>query len=375
MTLETIPVNQPQLDGNEKKYLLECIDSGWISSEGPWVKRFEDSFSKTVDRKYGIAVANGSLALDAAVVAAGVGHGDEVIVPTFTIISCVSAIIRAGATPVLVDTDSSTWNMDVTQIEKKMTARTKAILIVHTYGLPVDLDSVLNLACKNKLVVIEDAAQMHGQTYHDRPCGSFGDLSVFSFYSNKHVTTGEGGMIVTNDLNIAERCRSLRNLAFGAEHRFIHQELAWNMRMTSMQAAVGLAQLEKLDRTVKKKRELGAKYHLLLGGLTEKVELPPHETTYAKSVYWVFGLVLKDGVPFEAAEIVRRLAEHKIGSRPFFWPMHEQPALKKLGLFESERYPIAERLARRGFYIPLSLSITDAQMVRVANTLKEVLGA
>ena len=217
-----IPVNEPKLDGNELKYVTECITTGWISSEGSYVKKFEDAFATTVDRQHAIAVANGSVALDAAIVALGIGAGDEVIMPTFTIISCAAAIVRAGAKPVLVDADATTFNMDVSQIEAKITNKTKAIMVVHIYGLPVDMDEVMALAKKYNLKVIEDAAEVHGQTYKGKPCGSFGDISTFSFYPNKHITTGEGGMIVCNDDDLAEKCRSLRNLCFQPQRRFFH---------------------------------------------------------------------------------------------------------------------------------------------------------
>ena len=207
-----IPVNQPLLDGNEERYLVECVRTGWISSEGPFVARFEKQFAARVGRKHGVAVANGSVALEAAVAALGIGPGDEVIVPSSTIISCVAPIVRAGAIPVLVDCDPATWNMDVAQVQDRITSKTKAVMAVHIFGLPVDMDRLLGLAHKHGLKVIEDAAEAIGQTYRGRPCGSFGDLSAFSFYPNKHVTTGEGGMLVTDDAAIAERCRSLRNL-------------------------------------------------------------------------------------------------------------------------------------------------------------------
>jgi len=209
-----VPVNEPLLDGNERRYLLQCIETGWISSEGPFVREFENAFAARVQRKHGIAVCNGTAALDAAIEALGIGPGDEVILPAFTIISCIGQIVRCGAIPVLVDSDPVTWNMDASQIEAKITPRTKAIMIVHIFGLPVDVDPILDIARRYKLKVLEDAAQMHGQTYKGRPCGSFGDVSTFSFYPNKHVTTGEGGMIVTNDDQLAEDCRSLRNLCF-----------------------------------------------------------------------------------------------------------------------------------------------------------------
>ncbi|MHC5714786.1 MAG: DegT/DnrJ/EryC1/StrS family aminotransferase, partial [Nostoc sp.] len=248
--MNSIPVNQPLLNGNEKKYLLQCIETGWISSEGPFVKQLEQEFAARVGRKYGIAVSNGSVALDAAVAALGISQGDEVILPTFTIISCAAAIVRAGAVPVIVDSDPVTWNMDVSQMEAKITSRTKAIMIVHIYGLPVDVDPIQDLADKYGLYIIEDAAEMHGQTYKGRSCGSFGNISTFSFYPNKHITTGEGGIIVTNDAHLAERCQSLRNLCFQPQKRFVHEELGWNMRMSNLQAALGVAQLERLDEFV-----------------------------------------------------------------------------------------------------------------------------
>ena len=367
-----IVINKPLLNGNEKNYLVECIDSEWISSEGPFVKQFEEQFAARVDRTHGIAVCNGTAALDAAVEAAGIGPGDEVILPTFTIISCINQIVRAGAKPVLVDSDPATWNMDVSQIKDKITPRTKAIMVVHIYGLPVDMDPVLDIARRHDLKVIEDAAEMHGQTYKGRPCGSFGDISTFSFYPNKHITTGEGGMIVTNNDRLAEECRSLRNLCFQPQKRFVHERLGWNLRMTNMQAAIGLAQLERLDEFVARKRRMGRRYTELFSGM-RGIQLPVPRTEYAQNIYWVYGLVLKDEVPFDAEEAMRRLQAEGIGTRPFFWPMHEQPVLKKMGLFAEDFHPVSERLARRGFYIPSGLALTESQMDQVAEALFKVM--
>lgn len=367
-----VPVNEPLLDGNEEKYVVQCIRTGWISSEGPFVKQFEEQFAARVGRKYGVAVANGSVALDAAVTALGIAPGDEVILPTSTIISCAAPIVRAGAKPVLVDCDAKTWNMDVGQIEARITARTRAIMVVHIFGLPVDMDPVLALARKHGLKVIEDAAEVIGQTYRDKPCGSFGNLSTFSFYPNKHVTTGEGGMVVTDDPLLAERCRSLRNLCFKPEQRFLHDELGWNFRLTNLQAALGVAQLERLDQSVGIKRRMGARYTELLAG-TRGIQLPVARTPYADNIYWVYGLVLDDDVRFDAREAMARLAKNGVGTRPFFWPMHEQPVFRRMGLFGNERHPAAERLARRGFYIPSGMALTDAQMLRTAQAVKELL--
>ena len=367
-----IPVNTPLLAGNERKYLLECLDSGWISSEGPFVQQFEERFARSVSRRYGIAVSNGSAALDAAVAALDIGQGDEVILPSFTIISCAAAVVRAGATPVLVDCDPHSFNLLANSVAARITPRTKAIMVVHLYGLPVDMAPLLALARQHGLKVIEDAAEMHGQTCDDQPCGSFGDISTFSFYPNKHITTGEGGMLVVNDAALAQRCRSLRNLCFKPEQRFVHDELGWNLRMTNLQAALGLAQLEQIDGFVQRKRRMGQRYTRLLAG-TPGLQLPLAASPQARNIYWVYPLVLDDAVPVDAKAVMARLAQRGIGTRPFFWPMHEQPVLRKMGLFDGERYPVAERLARRGFYIPSGMALTDAQIDASAQALREVM--
>lgn len=373
-TEEFIPVNQPVLDGNEKAYLVRCIETGWISSEGPAVQEFEQKLAARVGRRSGIAVSNGSTALDLAVKALRLPEGSEVIMPAFTIISCAAAIVRAGLKPVLVDADALTWNMDVDQLESKISARTSAIMVVHIYGLPTDMDPILEIASRRGLRIVEDAAEMHGQTYRGKPCGSFGDVSVFSFYPNKHITTGEGGMIVTDDAAIAESCRSLRNLAHSPKRRFLHEELGFNFRLTNLQAALGLAQLERLDAAVSRKRAMGQAYNAAFKGMAE-LELPPARTEYADNIYWVYGMVLSDSVPWDADEMMRRLADLKIGSRPFFWGMHEQPVFRKMGWFNTDKHPVTERISRRGFYVPSGLGLTLEQQARVIGTVKRVLGA
>jgi perosamine synthetase len=364
-------VNEPVLQGNEKHYLEQCIDTGWISSEGPFIAEFESKFADRVGRKHGIAVANGTAALDIAIEALGIGRGDEVILPSFTIISCILQIVRSGATPVLVDSDPATWNMDLAEVGKKITPRTKAVLAVHTYGLPMDMVPLLDLAARHGVKVIEDASQMHGQSCRKRPCGSFGEISTFSFYPNKLVTTGEGGLLLTDDDWIAKKARSLRNLCFERTKRFVHEHLGWNYRMTNLQAAVGLAQFERLDEFVMRKRAIGRRYNELLADM-RGIQRPLSQTEYAENIYWVYGVVLEESVPMLAEEAMQQLALKGIDSRPFFWPMHEQPVLRKMGLFRGERYPVAERLGRRGFYLPSGLALTNDQIERSAQALKEI---
>jgi perosamine synthetase len=372
--MDFIPVNQPLLDGNEKNYVLECLNSGWISSEGEFVKKFEYQFARSVGRKFGIAVCNGSVALDVAIAALDIDVGDEVILPTFTIISCAAAIVRSGAIPVVVDCDRSTWNMDVNQIEAKITPKTKAIMVVHIYGLPVDMNPILDLAKAYNLQIIEDAAEMHGQTYNGKPCGSFGAISTFSFYANKHITTGEGGMLVTDDPELSDRCMSLRNLCFDNKNRFVHEELGWNYRMTNLQAALGVAQLERLEAIAIRKRTMGRLYTKLLKDISG-LQLPLDRTSYAQNIYWVYAIVLEDSMPFDAKEIMNRLGAKGIGTRPFFFPMHQQPVFKKMGLFSGtpQDYPVAEKIAQRGFYLPSGAALTESQIIQVVDTLKQVI--
>ena len=366
-----IPVNEPLLIGNEKKYLEECIDTGWISSEGPFVKKFETKFANTINRKYGISVCNGTVALDVAIAALGIEPGDEVIMPTFTIISCAAAVVRAGAIPVLIDSDKNTWNMDVGQIEEKITTRTKAIMVVHIYGLPVDINPVFQLAKKYNLFIVEDAAEVIGQTYFNKPCGSLGDISIFSFYPNKHITTGEGGMVVTDNKRLAERCKSLRNLCFKTEQRFLHDELGWNFRLSNLHAAVGLAQVERLNESIIRKLEIGKRYTNNLKKISS-LQLPLLKTDFAENNFWVFGIVLIDEKYPDARSVMEILKTRNIGTRPFFWPIHEQPVFRKMGLFHNDSHPISENIARKGFYIPSGLAITDDQIKIVSETLLEL---
>jgi perosamine synthetase len=370
-----IPVNEPLIKDREKELVLKCLETGWISSEGPYVKEFEEKFAKYIGKKYGIAVSSGTAALEIAVKALGLPEGSEIIVPTFTIISCVQAVVKARLNPVLVDCDYRTFNMLPEEVERKITKNTKAIMVVHIYGLPVDMDPIIDIARKYGLLIIEDAAEVIGQTYKGKLCGSFGDISVFSFYPNKHITTGEGGMILTDDENLYEKCKRYRNLCFSSDpdKRFIHDEIGWNYRMTNLQAAIGIAQLERIQEHINKKRWIGKKYNELLADLQDICYLPIPKTDYAENIYWVYTIVLKDYYPKNAKQVMQELTKKGVGTRPFFYPMHLQPAFKKMGLFKDEKYPNSEKLYQRGFYIPSGLALTEEQIIRVSEILHEVL--
>jgi len=366
-----IPVNEPLLDGNEKKYINECIDTNWISSEGPYVKRFEDEMANFVGRKYATACSSGTAALDIAVSILDLQKDDEVIMPSFTIISCAQALINKGVKPVLLDNDLRTFNMNVEDIENKITNKTKAIMIVHIFGVTVDIDPVLVLAKKHNLKIIEDAAQMIGQSYRGKQCGSFGNVSIFSFYPNKQITTGEGGMVLCDDEALDKRAKSFRNLCFGV-NRFIHEELGYNYRMTNMQAALGVAQLEKIDKIVQKKRLIGNTYNELLKDI-EVINLPIAKTDYCENIYWVYAIVLKDNYTKTVKEVMKTLGRYKIGTRPFFYPMHKQPVFNKMGLFLDDILPNSEKIYEKGFYIPSGVALTKRQMEEVSKILHKVL--
>lgn len=375
-----IPVNEPRLGEQELEYVSECVRTGWVSSAGRFINEFEERWGSYCGRRYGIAVSNGTVALQLAVACLGLEPGDEVIMPTFTIISCALAVTYNGGVPVLVDSDPRTWCMNVHQVEEKITPRTRAIMPVHIYGHPVDMDPLLELADRYGLAIVEDAAEAHGAEYLSgrntshptwRRCGSFGTLSCFSFYANKLITTGEGGMVLTDDPQLAEKARSLRNLCFQPDRRFHHEELGYNFRLTNLQAALGLAQLERMDQIVARKRWMGQEYTHRLKDI-EGLQLPV-EDPWARSVYWMYGVVLSEEPGIDASQFAQRLREHGVDTRPFFLGMHEQPIFHERGLFISERYFVAERLARQGLYLPSGLALTEEQLVQVCHVVHEVL--
>jgi perosamine synthetase len=375
-----ISVNEPLLGERESEYVTDCVRTGWISSAGRYIKEFENGWASYCGRRYGIGVSNGTAALQTAVACLGLKPGDEVIMPTFTIISCALAVVYSGGVPVLVDCKPPTWCMDVEQVKDKVTARTRAIMPVHIYGHPVDMDPILDLAETYGLAVIEDAAEVHGAEYlagrhtaHPawRRCGSFGTLSCFSFYANKLITTGEGGMVLTDDPKLAEKARSLRNLCFEPNRRFHHEELGFNFRLTNLQAALGVAQLERIEEIIARKRWIGQEYNRRLVGI-KNLQLPVEEP-WARNVYWMYGVVLSEKAGMDTTAFAQRLKEWGIETRPFFLGLHEQPAFHQKGLFLEERHPVAERIARQGLYLPSGLALTEGQIAKVCDAVHEVL--
>jgi perosamine synthetase len=366
-----IPVNEPLLNEAARRYVDECITTGWISSEGRFITAFEDSWARYCGVDYGVAVSSGTAALELAVACLELEPGDEVIMPTFTIISCALAITRAGLKPVLVDCDPRTWCLDIDEVAQKITPRTRAIMPVHMYGHPADMDPLLGLARKHNLFIIEDAAESHGATYKGQIVGGIGDLSCFSFYANKIITTGEGGMVLTKHRELSDRLRSLRNLCFRPERRFYHTHAGHNYRLTNIQAAVGLSQVEAIDQHIAQKQWMGKAYTERLGSLPQ-ITLPVEEP-WATNVYWMYGVVLNDDVPYDAVELAKRLRARGVDTRPFFIGMHQQPVLLEQGLFAGESYPVSERLTDRGLYLPSGLTLTESQLSRVCDVVKEVL--
>lgn len=362
-----IPVCEPTLRGKELEYVTEAINSGWISSAGKFITDFEEKFSRYCGVRYGISCSNGTKAIHLALLAIGIKAGDEVIIPSFTMIGSCNPIVQIGAKPVFVDSELKTWNMDVAQIEEKITPKTKAIMVVHIYGHPVDMDAVMKIARKHNLIVIEDAAEAHGAEYKGKKAGSLADIACFSFYANKIITTGEGGMVITNNEKWAERARKLRNHFFG-EPRFLHQEVGYNYRLTNLQAAIGLAQMEKINELVESRRKNAYLYNALLSGIPG-ITLPPEEP-WAKNVFWMYGVTVDTPFPLSMPELRKKLEEKGIETRTFFIGMHKQPAYAHLG--KQGDFPNTEYLEKNGFYLPSSSHLTEEQIRFIAKSIKEI---
>lgn len=368
-----IPVSEPLVGRQELRLVRECLKTGWISSEGRFIPAFEEVFAVAMGRRYGVAVNNGTNALILALRALALPAGSEVILPSFTIISCAMACIYNNLVPVFVDADQDSWTMDPEQVAAAVSPKTRAIMAVHIYGHPAQMDRITDIAERNGLTVVEDFAEGIGSEFRGKRCGGFGRISCASFYANKLISTGEGGMCLTDDEKLAEKMRRLRNLAFVPEQRFVHQELGFNFRMTNIQAAIGLGQMENFNSRLKKKLAMASRYRSLLAGLEQRglITLPVEQPGTTNS-FWMFGVLLTKKSGWEAAAVIKKLAEKGVQTRPFFYPLHRQPAFRAFPWFREASLPVSEELYQYGFYLPSGLTLRKEQMYQVAAALEEV---
>jgi perosamine synthetase len=357
-----IPVSEPCLKGKELKYVSDCINTNWISSIGKYVTRFEEMFAQFCGTSYALTTSSGTAALHLALLALDIGQGDEVIVPDFTFVASANAVLYCGAKPVFVDVDRSTWNIDPSKLEERLTDRTKAIMAVHLYGHPCNMDVIMAIAKNHNLKVIEDAAEAHGAEYKSKRVGSIGDIGSFSFYGNKIITTGEGGMITTNNSKLVEKMRMLRDHAMSKTRRYWHDMLGYNYRLTNIQAAIGVAQMEQIDGFIEKKRQNAALYNSLLGDI-KSITLPA-EADSCKNVYWMYSVLIENDFGLSRDEVMDRLNEKGIDTRPFFYPLNQLPMYKNDGV-----YPVSDELSRKGINLPSATTLTESDIRTVCEAL------
>ena len=360
-----IPVCTPTLLGNEKKYVLECLETNWISSRGRFVDEFETKFSRYCGMRFGITTNSGTTALHLALAAIGVGEEDEVIIPSFTMISTANAANYLGAKLALVDVEPRTWNIDPGKIEKKITPRTKAVIPIHTYGHPADMDAIGAIARRRRIAVVEDAAEAIGAEYKGKKTGGFGKIAAFSLYANKIITTGEGGIIVTDDPELAERARTMRNYGFTQERHFWHKVVGFSYRMTNVQAAIGLGQLERIDDLLGARIRNAELYNSFLKDVPGIVT--PPRSPECVSAYWMYGILVRDEFGLSRDELRQALADEGIETRSFFIPIHLQPIYASL---YSDEYPVSEELGTRGLYLPSSSSLKPDAIAFIADCIR-----
>jgi perosamine synthetase len=364
-----MPVSAPTLAGNEKRYVLDCIETNWISARGKYVDRFEEEFARFCGVKHGIACTNGTVALHLALLALGIGPGDEVIVPTLTYIATANSVRYCGATPVLVDCEPESWNMDPGMLESRITPRTKAIIVVHLYGQPVEMDTVMSVAARHRLFVVEDAAEAHGAIYRGRKVGSIGHISTFSFFGNKVISTGEGGMITTDDPELARIVRLYKEQGMDPNRRYWHPVIGYNYRMTNITAAIGLAQVEKIDWHIQRRIEIARWYQENLRsvrGLSWQAETP-----HTRHVFQFVTVVLNREVAQTREEVIAHLASRQIEGRPVVYPVHALPPYRDLARGQS--FPVADRISSRGINLPTCASLSRADVDYVSECLTECL--
>jgi len=366
-----IPVNTPLISKKDIESVSRSLKKGWISSEGPDVIKFEKKFSKFIQKKFCSSVANGTAALEIAVKALGIKKNDEVIIPNFTIVSNALAVLRQNAIPIPIDCDLENWNMKIHDIEKKITKKTKAIIATHIYGYPLEIDKIIKICKKFNLFLIEDAAEMIGHHYKKKMCGSFGDISTFSFYANKHITTGEGGMIATNSKKLDKKIKSLRNLCFGKVNRFNHDDYGWNYRFTNIQAALGLSQLKNINKIVNKKKEIGKIYYEKLKN-NKSIFIQKPKLNSSENIYWVVGILIKKKKN-TAQQICKKLKKCGIQTRPFFWPIHKQTFLKKINIRFKGYFPNSEYLSKYGFYLPSGIGLSHKKINFICRVLNQLI--
>ncbi|MFM2394813.1 MAG: hypothetical protein RLZZ546_2795 [Bacteroidota bacterium] len=360
-----IPVYQPSLLGNEKKYVNECLDSTWISSKGEFVNKFEKAFSNFIDIKHSTTVSNGTVAIHLALLALGIGEGDEVIVPTLTYIASVNAITYTSATPVFVDSISSSWQIDTNDVEKKITPRTKAIMAVHLYGHPCDMDALMGICKKHNLYLIEDCAEAIGTKYKDKHVGTFGNIATFSFFGNKTITTGEGGMVVTNDDTLYDRSVHFKGQGLAKSRQYWHDVIGYNYRMTNICAAIGLAQLEGINEVLINKKRVADIYRENLLDVNVTFHNPINENVYHS--YWMCSILAEDNLNRE--KIREHLELNGIETRPLFYPVHTMPMYSKV----FQTHPIAENLGWRGINLPSYPGLKNEEIIFICNTIKDAL--
>ncbi|MCC7071717.1 MAG: DegT/DnrJ/EryC1/StrS aminotransferase family protein [Deltaproteobacteria bacterium] len=369
-----VPVSQPLLDDAEAKNVNEALAEGAISGFfGRFITRFEEEFAAYSECRYGVGASNGTTALHLGLVALGIGPGDEVLVSTLTNMASFFSVIYQGAKAVPIDCEPGTWNMNPALLEAKITPRTKAIMVVHLFGHPVDMDPVMAVAKKHGLAVIEDCAEAHGATYQGRKVGSIGDVGCFSFYANKIITTGEGGMVTTNRKELADKMRGLRSLAFGDSNKFMHKDIGYNYRLTNVQAAIGCAQMGKIERVIEAKRRIAKRYAERFAG-HPAIELPV-ERSYARNVYWMFHIGLRGAFADRRTWVMKRLAERGVESRECFIPYNMQEIFIARGWTAPNECTVANDIGLRGFYLPSGATLSDAEIDYVGTSLLDVLGS
>ena len=366
-----IPVNRPIIKKSDVNKVFKVIKKGWISSSGPEVKIFEKKFSKLIGKKYGSLVTSGTAALEIAIKSLDFKKNDEIIIPNFTIISNALAVFKNNLKIVPIDCNVENWNMDIELLKKKINSKTKAIIATHIYGYPLEMDKIKSICKKNKIYLIEDAAEMLGNKFKNKYCGSFGDISIFSFYANKTITMGEGGILITNSKKLKKKFDSLKNLCFGSIDRYNHDDIGWNYRITNMQATLGLSQLSRIKFIVNKKKEIGKIYYNLLSK-NKNIFIQKPKLGIFDNAYWVVGIVIKNN--FTTSKILRKkLQKKKIDSRAFFWPINKQKVFEKLKIKFNGDFSNSEFLNKFGLYLPSGVGTTKKEIFYVCKVLNELL--